>query len=590
MRRRSGRVAIRVHCWTRSLAGLAFLACGRPQPETPADLIITNARVYTFGWADPSPDGAPAPGAPHGASGWSPDAQTIAIQAGRIRFVGDQAGATTYRGPATRVVDAQGATVLPGLVDSHTHIAELGANLTRVSLVGISTEADAVAKIAEVAAKTPRGEWIQGYGWDEGAWANHYPTTALLSQKVPNHPVYLRGLHGFAVWGNRLAFAKAGITGSTTPPVGGEIVRDAGGQPTGILKNRAVALLEAAVPPPTLEQLKTQLVTALDALGRAGYVAVHEAGTPTDELAALEALEDEGKLPLRVYAMLSARDTALARRWIARGPVRDASRMLRVASVKAFYDGALGSRGARLLADYSDLPGHRGLSGSGYGFDQKLMAQLMKAGFQASVHAIGDAGNRETLEFFESVYRQNPETRSQRNRIEHAQVVHPDDFARFARDSIIASMEPPHAVEDKAWAEARLGPDRIKGAYAWRSMRRKGVRLVFNSDLPGSDYSAFYGLHAAVTRRDRQLEPREGWFPEQRVTPEEALRAYSTWGAYAAFVERETGILAPGRWADLTMMDIDPLAVGEKDPGKLLDGKIVMTVGAGKGVYEARKQ
>jgi predicted amidohydrolase YtcJ len=254
--------------------------------------------------------------------------------------------------------------------------------------------------------------------------------------------------------------------------------------------------------------------------------------------------------------------------------------------VKAYYDGALGSRGARLLEDYADRPGHRGTSGDEYGFDQSLVAEMMREGFQVAVHAIGDAGNRETLEFLEGVLAEDPGVANNRNRIEHAQVVHPADFSRFAPAGIIASMEPPHAVEDMVWAEDRVGPERIRGAYAWRTIRESGVPLVFNSDLTGSDHTIFYGLHAAITRRNKELEPEGGWYPDETVTPEEAVRAYSTWAAYVAFVEEETGVLEEGRWADITVMDVDPFVLGSTAPGRLLDGSILLTIVAGEVVYE----
>ncbi len=215
-----------------------------------------------------------------------------------------------------------------------------------------------------------------------------------------------------------------------------------------------------------------------------------------------------------------------------------------------------------------------------------MMAEMMGAGFQVAIHAIGDAGNRETLDFIESAYSKHPESKELRNRIEHAQVVHPDDFARFAALDILASMEPPHAVEDKAWAEDRLGPERVKGAYAWRTLRQVGARLTFNSDLPGSDHDIFYGLHAAITRRDKQLEPRGGWYPGQSMTPEEAVRAYTVWAAFSAFQEDVSGVLAPGRRADITVMDIDPLALRLEAPDGLLGGAIRLTVVGGRIAYQ----
>jgi hypothetical protein len=341
------------------------------------------------------------------------------------------------------------------------------------------------------------------------------------------------------------------------------------------------------VPPPSEEQYKGYVLAGLARMARDGYVAVHEAGADRRLMKAFASLDAEGRLPVRVYAMLSVRDADLCREWLRRGPDRANGHMLTTRSVKAFYDGALGSRGARLLEDYSDRPGHRGVRGTQYGFDQSLVADMMKAGFQAAIHAIGDAGNRETLDFIDSVLKAQPESRALRHRVEHAQVLHPDDVPRFARLGVIASMEPPHCVEDKPWAEARLGPVRVRGAYAWRTLRRAGARLAFNSDLTGSDHDIFYGLHAAITRRDKKLEPAGGWYPDERMSPEEAVRGYTTWNAYAAGWEKESGVIASGRWADLTVMDVDPLVLGASDPGRLLRGSIVATIVGGKVAYIA---
>ena len=566
----------------------AIAGCGEPAQQTPpdsADLVITNARVYSLAWGEPAADGTPSADAPHDADGWHPDAEAVAVRDGRIVLVGSNAEVRELAGPETTVVALDGATVIPGLVDSHTHVFNLGAALSRVSLFGVDTEEEAVARIVEAARHVPEGEWIVGQGWDEGAWADRYPDLTLLTERVPNHPVYMRSLHSFAGWGNRLALQRAGITADTEAPVGGEIRRFENGEPNGLLLNRAVPLLENAIPPPDHETLKTRVLLALDRMARDGYVTVHDAGLDAAEMAALEDLEAEGRLPIRVYAMLSVRDADLARAWLDKGPDTDHDSFLVTRSVKAFYDGALGSRGARLLEDYSDAPGHRGVSGDQYGFDQALTAAMMQAGFQVGVHAIGDAGNRETLDFIESVYALDPDARAYRHRVEHAQVLHPDDVGRFAELDLIASMEPPHAVEDKAWAEDRLGPQRVRGAYAWRSLREAGARLTFNADNPGSDHDIFYGLHAAVTRRDKDREPAAGWYPDQAVTIEEAVRAYTAWSAYAAFREAETGMLAPGRWADLTVLDIDPFQVAADDPGALLEGDVLMTVVAGTIVH-----
>ncbi|MEZ5292435.1 MAG: amidohydrolase [Vicinamibacterales bacterium] len=563
-------------------------ACASDPSLPPADVLLVNAKVYTMSWPDPATDGTPAQGAPHDAAGWHPDAEAVAITADRITLVGTRQAVDARKGPATRVLDLNGATLVPGLVDSHSHILELGAKLEAVDLVGVETEADAVERVVQAAAATPAGQWITGRGWDEGAWANRYPDWRLLTEKVPDHPVVLYSLHGFAIWANRPALDAARITRATDAPVGGEIRRDARGEPTGIFLNRATTLMASAVPAPSPDQIQRQLLAGLTEMARSGYTAVHDAGVDRATLDGYLALDGRGQLPIRVYVMLSARDPELCREWESKGPTGAPSDRLVVRAVKAYYDGALGSRGARLLDDYSDQPGHRGLSGAGYGFDKDVVAAMMRAGFQVGVHAIGDAGNRETLDFLEGVLSGNERARQGRHRIEHAQIVAPADMPRFAALGIIASMEPPHAVEDKGWAETRVGPERIKGAYAWRTLRKAGARLIFNSDLTGSDHDIFYGLHSAITRQDKAHQPEGGWYPDQRMTPEEAVRGYSTWAAYAAFAEQERGQIAEGRLADLTALSIDPLATGTSNPGALLDGRIRLTVVGGRVVSEGR--
>ena len=570
---------------------LAFLAACAPDPAEVgeadgADLILTNARVYTLDWDEPGPDGALAPDAPRVEKGWHPDAEAVATRDGDIVFVGSARDALQLQGESTRVVDLAGATVVPGLVDSHTHVFDLGAKLDAVDLTGVATEEEAVALVAERARSVPVGEWIVGAGWDEGAWADRYPDKVLLSQEVPDHPVFLDSLHGFAAWANQAALDAGGITADSEVPVGGEMRLGEDGDPSGLFLNRATTMLDAIVPPPPRDTLIKQLLIGLNRMAADGYVAVHEAGVSSRGMSILEQLEQEGRLPIRVYAMLSLRDEDLIRQWIERGPDADNDSMLVTRAVKAYYDGALGSRGARLLYDYEDQPGHRGVSGDNYGFDEALNAAAMKAGFQVAIHAIGDAGNREALDILEGVFGQDPSTRDNRHRIEHAQVIHPDDIPRLGQLGVIASMEPPHAMEDKAWAEERLGPERILGAYAWRSLRASGADITFNADNPGSDHSIFYGLHSAITRQDKNIEPEGGWYPEQRLGSDESVRAYTSWSAYASFREDDTGTIAVGRWADLTVMDIDPFVLADENPSAILNGRILMTIVNGKVVYE----
>jgi predicted amidohydrolase YtcJ len=578
----------------KTLVLLTFLAGCAEDPGEPAaptqppgaSLILINARVYTLDWDEPGADGTIMPGAPRDAGGWYPDAQAVAIRDDKILFAGSSVDAMEFRSDSTRVVNLKGATVIPGLVDSHTHVFGLGALLDQVNLVGVETEEEAVELIVERAKSVPKGEWIVGRGWDEGAWANRYPDKALLTAKVPDHPVFMDSLHGFAGWGNQLALDEAGITAESAVPVGGEMRLGTDGEPSGLFLNQAVEMLGSAVPEPSRETLAKQVLLGLDQMAADGYTAVHDAGLDSRQMGILEGLEADGRLPIRVYAMLSLRDEELVRKWIAKGPDTDTDSMLVTRTVKAYYDGALGSRGARLLYDYADKPGHRGVSGDEYGFNEALNAEAMKAGFQIAIHAIGDAGNREALDILEAVFEEDPATAANRHRIEHAQVISPEDIPRLGRLGIIASMEPPHAMEDKAWAEARLGPERVLGAYAWRSLRETGARLTFNSDNPGSDHNIFYGLHSAITRQDKDGQPEGGWYMAQSVSVEEAVRAYTAWSAYASFREDESGVIEPGRWADLTVINIDPFVVADQRPGRLLDGQILMTIVGGKVVYE----
>ena len=574
----------------RTLAALAMLAaCADDSADSATDsatLILTNARVYTLTWDEPGPDGSIMPNAPHDESGWHPDAEAIAIKDGDILFVGSTDEAMKFKSDSSRVVDLAGATVLPGLVDSHTHVFGLGALLDQVNLVGVATEEEAVALIVERAKSVPKGEWIVGRGWDEGAWANAYPDKVLLTAAVPDHPVFMDSLHSFGGWANQAALDAARITAKSEVPVGGEMRIGSDGEPSGLFLNQGVEMLRAAVPEPSREALTNHALLGLNQMAADGYTTVHDAGLDAKAMSILEELEAANKLKVRVYAMLSLRDEDLIKKWIEKGPDKDSDSMLTTRTVKAYYDGALGSRGARLLYDYSDMPGHRGISGDGYGFNQALNAKAMKAGFQIAIHAIGDAGNREALDILESVFKEDPSTANNRHRIEHAQVISPEDIPRLGQLGIIASMEPPHAMEDKKWAEQRLGSERIQNAYAWRSLREAGARLTFNSDNPGSDHSIFYGLHSAITRQDKNQQPEGGWYAEQRMTADEAVRGYTQWSAYASFWEDVSGVIEAGRWADLTVMDLDPFVVADESPADILSGRILMTIVNGEVVYE----
>jgi len=558
------------------------------QPKL-AERILFNAKIYSLSWPEPALDGTPSSAAPYTDQQWTPDAQAIAIVDGKILALGSDKNIMLLKNPDTELIDMNGATIIPGLVDSHTHIIELGKLLHIVNITDARDPQHAIEMVKEFAKDIPQGEWVIGQGWDEGAWANNYPNRQMLDEVFPNNPVFLRSLHSFAIWVNSKAMEVAVINKSTEAPVGGEIVRTDAGEPTGIFLNRATTMFESVLPKPNIDTYKQYIRDAMLKMAEDGFVSVHEAGVNGLMMEALQALRKEDKLPLRMYAMLSSRDFLLSKQWIKTGPVQDKDGFLDVVSVKAFYDGALGSRGARLLEDYSDKEGHKGVSGDDYGFDKDIVDELIKAGFQIGIHAIGDAGNREVLAYFADHIKADPNVRTKRHRIEHAQVVHPDDFKYFKQLGVIASLEPPHAVEDKTWAEQRLGPERIKNAYAWRTFRNNNVKLTFNSDLPGSDHGIFYGLHAAVTRQDKDSEPEGGWYPEQIVTIEEAIRGYTQWAAYAGFRENQTGVLKPGNWADITVFDIDPFQLATTNPKQLFEGKVLMTMVNGEVVYQRKK-
>jgi predicted amidohydrolase YtcJ len=557
-----------------------LVSTGCASPET-AEMILHNGQVYTFSWADPSVEGNPAVGAPYDGVRWSSDATWVAIRDGRILAVGSGEADPALSGPQTEWVDLKGAVLVPGLVESHGHLHEIGEKAEEINLIGVRTETEMGERVARVAADRPAGEWILGSGWDEGEWANALPDRAFLDALFPDHAVVLKGLRGFGTLGNARALEAAGLTADTPDPVGGTLVRRSDGSLSGVLLNNATDLLNDAVPARSLAHRMRILRYGMDQLLAAGYVSTHHAGVRTDYLPAYQALADSGLLSMRVEAMLSVGvvEAPSVAEWTRRGPTRDPEAMLQIRSVKAYYDGSLGSRGAKLIEDYSDLPGQRGVAGADYGFAPDSVEAYMAAGFRAGIHAIGDAGNRDVLDFYAAVFDRHSSARDLRHRVEHAQVVHPDDIARFGALGLTASMEPGHAVEDSPWAGDRLGPDRVRGAYAWRSLRRGGALVIFNSDFTGTDWSPFYGIHAATTRQQKDGTPPGGWYPEEVLTAEEALRAYTVWPARAALQEDRTGTIEVGKWADLTLLSLDPL--NTPSPA-LLEGKPLLTIVAGE--------
>jgi len=549
-----------------SVCTLSSLCLAQNQPLP--DLLLLHARVVTMNPAMPS-------------------AQAIAIAGDRIIWAGTDAEAQKRFASVKNRIDLRGATVMPGIIDAHTHLFELGKSLLRLNLKDVATEQEAVARVRERAAAARPGEWILGWGWDEGKWAAHYPDNEALSQASPENPVYLVGLHGFAAWANKKALAIAGITTATKDPENGKIVHDERNhEPTGILLNRAQGLVESHIPAMSMEQTEKAIELAAEQCIRNGLTSVHEARVSPIMVPAYRNLLGKGRLPLRVYVMLDGADKALVDEWLARGPEIDPHHRLTVRAIKLFADGALGSRGAALLAGYSDAPESRGLVTTSQAQIYDLTRRSLEKGFQVCTHAIGDAANRMTLDAYQKALGEIRAARDPRLRIEHAQVLAPEDISRFVQLGVIASMQPTHATSDMAWAEKRVGPERIQGAYAWRSLLKTGAHLPLSSDFPGETLNPFYGIYAAITRQDVEANPRGGWYPEQRLTLEEALRGYTREAAYAEFEEKVKGSLEPGKLADLIVIDKDITQLGSK-PQEILSIRVLKTFIGGKLVYDS---
>ncbi len=562
-----------------------FFSCNTNEKVESADTVITNARIYTLSWDDPSLEGVPSQKAPIEDGVWKPDAEAIAIKNGIIEFVGTTDEAQSFIGNNTKIIDAKNAFIVPGLIESHGHVQEIGEKAEDVNLIDLSAE-EIIEVIYKRSQEVPEGEWIIGSGWDEAVFANGYPDMVELSKKVPNHPVALNGLRGFGAMGNALAFEKAGITKETKATDGGEILKDNQGKLKYVLLNHAKNLLNDKIPERSFEQKSRIMTYGLNELKSLGFTTAHHAGVLGEHMEVYEDLNAKNELPIRIQAFVAARmhNIDLVNEWIEKGPTKNDTSFLQVKTFKAYYDGSLGSRGANFIEDYSDMPGHKGVSSTDYGFHPDVITKAMDAGFQLAIHAIGDKGNRDVLDFYENYFKENPQSKELRHRIEHAQIVHPDDFKRFGELNIVASMEPGHAVEDMPWAIDRVGEARAKGGYAWRTLRKNNATVIFNADYTGTDPSFFYGAYCAITKQKRDDDKQ--WFPEQAFTPEETLRAYTIWAAYASKQEHLTGTIEKGKWADLTVMDIDVLNIGTTNPNQLLKGQILKTMVNGKVVFE----
>jgi predicted amidohydrolase YtcJ/pimeloyl-ACP methyl ester carboxylesterase len=532
----------------------------RPKPST-ASVRYTGATVYSA-W-----DAVPAKAA-------------ILVEGGGVRFVGDEREARALA-PSARIVDLAGAVVVPGLTDAHGHLRGLGTLRRALDLRGSSKE-EILARVKARAAAAADGEWIRGRGWDQNRWPGKaFPTSAELSAVSPRHPVVLGRVDGHALWVNDAALLAAHVTAETRDPAGGRIERLKDGSPSGVFVDNAQNLISKAIPESTPDDVRRDFLAALEACARAGLTGVGEAsGSDAADIGILASLAAEKKMPIRVYATVGPRylDEATAK-----GPIQ--AGRLTVRALKIVADGALGSRGAALLADYSDAPGNRGLDVTAPAETERLAEKAFRGGFQVWTHAIGDRTNRVTLDAYEkalaAVHPVDP-----RPRIEHVQILAPGDAERLAKLGVIASIQPTHATSDMPWAEARVGPERIKGAYAWRLLLKSGARLAGGSDFAVESENPLLGIYAAVTRQDLKGHPPGGWRKEEALTRAEALRLFTADNAYAEFAEARRGRIAPTYDADFTVLDRDVFS--EKTPAsEIPKAHVRMTVVGGEIAYRA---
>ncbi|MFT5483408.1 MAG: putative amidohydrolase YtcJ [Halieaceae bacterium] len=482
-------------------------------------------------------------------------------------------------------IDGAGATMLPGLIDSHGHLASYGRALDSVDLVGVASEASAVARVASFMAKrTSRGDWILGRGWNQVLWDTpKFPQGSSLDVLGDEAAIALHRIDGHALWVNSKALMLAGIEGSTEDPPGGEIIRDTNGRATGVLIDNAMNLVLAVLPTISDDQLQDHLLSALRKLASFGLTSLHDAGVKAQQIRVMQTLARSNKLPVRVYAMLKVLDDANDV-YLEGGIQLDDAQMLDIRSVKISADGALGSRGAALATDYSDQPGHRGLFLLNDLELERQMTRAMAKGFQVNVHAIGDSANTRVLDLFEQLL-SGQSGSSLRHRVEHAQILDPSDINRFASIGVIASIQPTHATSDKNMARTRLGQKRLEGAYAWRSLLESNANLAGGSDFPIESANPFYGLHAAVTRQDHQNQPPEGWFPTQKLSRAQALAMFTEGAAYAAHQEKTLGRLLPGYWADFVLLRDDYFTVPEQN---IWQNQVLKTFVAGELIYSCK--
>ncbi len=530
-----------------------------------ATLILYNANVYTVD--------------PH-----RPTAQAIAIRGNTIVGVGTTEEIRGgFRG--AREIDLKGKPVFPGFTDAHAHLESLGALLVNLNLDGTKSVEEIRALVAGRVAELPEGAWLRGRSWDQNDWPeNAFPTHHMLDDLTGDHPAYLVRVDGHAAWVNKKALDLAKITRETSDPPGGSIIRDASGNPTGVLVDNAMDLVSAIVPSPSREERSEAVKTAIEECLSVGLTSVHDMGVDEDLIDIYKSLIEQGAFPFRVYAAIGGTGS-LWRRYLQSGPeVGLGNGRLTVRALKLYADGALGSRGAALIAPYDDDPGNRGLTVTSADTLKAAAAAALRRGFQVCTHAIGDRANHIVLNVYDDVFRRNPDGKSARFRVEHAQLLDKADIGRFKPLGVLPSMQPTHCTSDMYWAEKRVGPERIKGAYAWRSLLNAGNIIPGGSDFPVEAPPPLYGFYAAITRQDHDRWPEGGWYPAEQMTREEALKAFTIWAAYAAFEERVRGTIAVGKLADIVVLSTDIMTC---EPMEILSTKVLYTLVDGEIAYSS---
>ena len=555
------------------VAAGAMWAQDQDQSRPAADLIITNAKVYTVDKQQPR-------------------AEAVAVLGERIAAVGSASVIDAWRGPGTRVIDAGGKLVLPGFNDAHVHFVDSGLSLASVQLKEAASPQELAERLAQFAGKQPKGQWILGGNWDEQRWnPPQLPSKELIDSLTPDNPVAVNRYDGHMYLANSLGLKLAHITASTPDPPGGEIGRDAHGNPTGILKDAAQKLIDAAIPPLSHKQRLAAARRALEYARSLGVTSVQEMGNPGEDLSrnleAYQELDEEGELTTRIYVAPMIED------WqnYAGVGMRHAfgSNLLRTGAIKAFADGSLGSSTAYFFEPYADNPHTRGLLTDEMQPLSKMRERMIgvdRAGLQLCVHAIGDEAISLTLDLFQDVVKANGE-KDRRLRIEHAQHIAPKDFDRFARLGVIASVQPYHAIDDGRWAERRTGPERIKTSYAYRSLLDHGARLALGTDWDVAPLNPLLTIYAAVTRATLDGKNPNGWMPEQKLSVVEAVEAYTLGSAYAEFQDKEKGSLTPGKLADLVILSDDIFSI---DPKLIHNVQVETTILGGKVVWQRTAQ